>query len=110
MVRRNAYGRQVDSFESELDVTGYDGALRAVFIRAPKFEALGPDVEVLASLGGEPVLVRQGRILAGTFHPELTGDSRLHRQFVRLARPSGTEARRVRAGRFSATTDNHATL
>jgi 5'-phosphate synthase pdxT subunit len=95
VIRRNGYGRQVDSFEAELDVEGYDGPLRAVFIRAPRFLALGPGVDVLARFGGEhvpssePVLVRQGRILAGTFHPELTADSRLHRQFVELASGGG---------------------
>lgn len=103
-VRRNAYGRQIDSFESELDVTGYDGPLRAVFIRAPRFEALGPEVEVLARLGGEPVLIRQGRILAGTFHPELTGDSRLHRHFVGLARETRAGARPIRESRPRAAT------
>ncbi|HKQ61560.1 MAG TPA: pyridoxal 5'-phosphate synthase glutaminase subunit PdxT [Candidatus Polarisedimenticolaceae bacterium] len=81
-VRRNAYGRQVDSFETDLDVRGFDAPLHAVFIRAPRFSAVGPDVEVLASLEGEPVLVRQPGILAATFHPELTGDRRLHREFL----------------------------
>jgi 5'-phosphate synthase pdxT subunit len=95
VIRRNGYGRQVDSFEAELEVEGYDGPLHAVFIRAPRFLELGPGVDVLARLGGEldesaePVLVRQGRILAGTFHPELTDDSRLHRQFVELASGGG---------------------
>jgi 5'-phosphate synthase pdxT subunit len=95
VIRRNGYGRQVDSFEAELEVEGYDGPLHAVFIRAPRFLELGPGVDVLARLGGErvgsaePVLVRQGRILAGTFHPELTADSRLHRQFVELASGAG---------------------
>jgi 5'-phosphate synthase pdxT subunit len=95
VIRRNGYGRQVDSFEAELKVEGYDGPLHAVFIRAPRFLKLGPGVDVLARLGGEPaesaepVLVRQGRILAGTFHPELTADSRLHRQFVELASGGG---------------------
>jgi 5'-phosphate synthase pdxT subunit len=84
-IRRNGYGRQVDSFEAPLEVKGLDAPLHAVFIRAPRFTALGPGVEVLARLDGEPVLVRQGKILAGTFHPELTDDSRLHRQFVELA-------------------------
>jgi 5'-phosphate synthase pdxT subunit len=85
VIRRNGYGRQLDSFEAWLEVAGHDGPLRAVFIRAPRFVAVGPGVEVLARLDGEPVLVRQGKILAGTFHPELTDDSRLHRQFVELA-------------------------
>ncbi len=84
VMERNAFGRQVDSFEIDLDVSGYDRPLPAVFIRAPRFRALGPDVEVLARLDGEPVLVRQGRLLAGTFHPELTDDDRLHRRFVEI--------------------------
>lgn len=85
VIRRNGYGRQVDSFETLLDVRGFDRPLEAVFIRAPRFVALAPRVEVLARHAGEPVLVRQGRIIAGTFHPELTDDSRLHRWFVELA-------------------------
>ena len=89
VVRRNAWGRQRESFEASLDVTGLDGPLRAVFIRAPRFATTGPGVEVLARLDGEPVLVRQGMILAGTFHPELTDDSRLHRRFVALAASGG---------------------
>lgn len=85
IVQRNAYGRQVDSFETELDVRGFDEPLPAIFIRAPRLSALGPEVEVLASLSGEPVLVQQGSILAATFHPELSADVRLHRRFVELA-------------------------
>ncbi len=84
VIERNAFGTQVDSFEIDLDVLGYDRPLPAVFIRAPRFRALGRDVEVLARLDGEPVLVRQGRLLAGTFHPELTDDDRLHRRFVEI--------------------------
>ncbi len=84
VMERNAFGRQVDSFEIDLNVSGYDRPLPAVFIRAPRFRALGHDVEVLARLDGEPVLVRQGRLLAGTFHPELTDDDRLHRRFVEI--------------------------
>ncbi|MBI5835368.1 MAG: pyridoxal 5'-phosphate synthase glutaminase subunit PdxT [Armatimonadetes bacterium] len=76
---RNAYGRQTDSFETDLDIPVLgDEPLRAVFIRAPRFEALGDHVEVLASVDGEPVLVRQGNVLAATFHPELTTDGRVH--------------------------------
>jgi pyridoxal 5'-phosphate synthase pdxT subunit len=81
-VERNAFGRQVDSFETSLDVPALGGSLEAVFIRAPRFRALGPGVEVLARLGSEPVLVRQGRVLAATFHPELAGDPRLHALFT----------------------------
>jgi 5'-phosphate synthase pdxT subunit len=80
---RNAYGRQVDSFETALDTAL--GPLPAVFIRAPKLCGPGPGVEVLARLGGEPVLVRQGRLLAATFHPELTTSRVLHRHALELA-------------------------
>ena len=85
VIARNAFGRQVDSFEAELEVRGHDEPLRAVFIRAPRFRELGPEVEVLSRYEGEPVLVRQGSILACTFHPELTQDDRLHRLFLALA-------------------------
>lgn len=88
VVRRNAFGRQVDSFEAELDVTGIGGPpLHAVFIRAPWVESVGPSVEVLARVegglsDGRIVAVRQGSLLATSFHPELTGDGRVHRYFV----------------------------
>jgi 5'-phosphate synthase pdxT subunit len=78
-VERNAYGRQVDSFIGEVACGALGGPLPAVFIRAPRIRRVGPEVEVLASHGGEPVLVRQGNVVAATFHPELTGDRRLHR-------------------------------
>jgi 5'-phosphate synthase pdxT subunit len=78
-VARNGYGRQLESFEARLDAPGFDGTLLGVFIRAPRFTALGPGVEVLARLDGEPVLVRQGRVLAATFHPEIARDDRVHR-------------------------------
>ena len=81
-VRRNGYGRQVDSFEADLAVDGLDTPYRAVFIRAPVIERLGDDVEVLASVDGTPVLVRQGVRLAASFHPELTDDVRLHRWWL----------------------------
>ena len=78
--RRNAFGRQVRSFETDLDLHEIGtGALRAVFIRAPWVEEAGPDVEVLAEVDGHPVAVRQGNVLAVAFHPELTDDGRLHR-------------------------------
>jgi 5'-phosphate synthase pdxT subunit len=83
VVERNAWGRQVDSFETRLKAPALGGDLSAVFIRAPRFRSLGPGVEVLASLDGEPVLVRQGRVLAATFHPEIARDDRLHAYFVR---------------------------
>jgi 5'-phosphate synthase pdxT subunit len=85
VVERNAYGRQVDSFEAEIAVRELEAPLHAVFIRAPRFRELGSAVEILAAIDDEPVLVRQGRILAGAFHPELTSDRRLHRLFVKLA-------------------------
>jgi 5'-phosphate synthase pdxT subunit len=78
-VERNAYGRQVDSFVGQVDAPELGGALPAVFIRAPRIRSAGPGVEVLGTREGEPVLVKQGNIVAATFHPELTGDSRVHR-------------------------------
>jgi len=82
-VRRNAFGRQVDSFETDLSFAGISGAaFRAVFIRAPWVESVGTQVEVLASFNGHPVSIRQGHLLATSFHPELTGDNRIHRFFV----------------------------
>lgn len=81
-VRRNGYGSQLDSFTSRLDVLGLDQPLEAVFIRAPVVETTGEDVDVLAEVRGTPVAVRQGRVLATSFHPELTGSHRLHGLFV----------------------------
>ena len=81
-VRRNAFGRQVDSFEGDIDVVGLDGPVRAVFIRAPWVERVGPAVEVLARAGDHIVAVRQGPVLATAFHPEMTGDRRIHKLFV----------------------------
>jgi pyridoxal 5'-phosphate synthase pdxT subunit len=85
-VDRNAYGRQVASFETDVDLADDDRPLRGVFIRAPRIRETGPQVEVLAELDGEPVLVRQGRFLAATFHPELTDDTRVHERFLELVR------------------------
>lgn len=94
-VRRNAFGRQVDSFEADLDVDGIEGgAFRAVFIRAPWVEAVGPEVSVLARIdasagpdgAGTIVAVQQGALLATSFHPELTGDTRIHGHFVEMVR------------------------
>jgi pyridoxal 5'-phosphate synthase pdxT subunit len=82
VVRRNAFGRQNDSFEADLDVAGLDGPFHAVFIRAPWVEKVGADVEVLARVDDHPVMVRQGRMLGASFHPELTGDDRIHRIFL----------------------------
>jgi 5'-phosphate synthase pdxT subunit len=91
-VRRNAFGRQVDSFETDLEVTGWDTPLHAVFIRAPVVEWVGPDVEVLASVTGKdgierPVVCRQGPVLVAAFHPELSGDLRLHQEFLAAPMP-----------------------
>jgi len=85
-VRRNAFGRQVASFETDLAVAGEDEPLRAVFIRAPWVEEVGPEVEVLAEVDGHPVLAREGRFLVAAFHPELTDDSRLHARFLELVK------------------------
>ncbi|WP_066372626.1 pyridoxal 5'-phosphate synthase glutaminase subunit PdxT [Herbidospora mongoliensis] len=85
IVRRNAFGRQVDSFEHDLDLPGIQG-FRAIFIRAPWVESVGNDVEVLARAGDRIVAVRQGPLLATSFHPELTGDARVHSYFVEMVR------------------------
>jgi 5'-phosphate synthase pdxT subunit len=92
-VRRNAYGRQVASFEADLQLEDEDAPLRGVFIRAPRVAEVGPEVEVLAELDGEPVLLRQGRLIVSSFHPELTNDTRVHERFLELVR----EAMHVRA-------------
>jgi 5'-phosphate synthase pdxT subunit len=81
-VRRNAFGRQVDSFEGDIPFHGLEGAVHAVFIRAPWAERVGADVQVLARAAGHAVAVRQGPMLATAFHPEITGDRRVHRLFV----------------------------
>lgn len=78
VVRRNAFGRQVDSFEADLAVAGDDVPLHAAFIRAPVIEQAGPEVDVLASIGDRPVLARQGSVIVASFHPELTDERRLH--------------------------------
>ena len=85
-VARNAYGRQVASFEADLDLTDDDRPLRGVFIRAPRVAEVGADVDVLAELDGEPVLLREGRVLVASFHPELTDDTRVHERFLDLVR------------------------
>jgi 5'-phosphate synthase pdxT subunit len=81
-VRRNAFGRQVDSFETDLAVKGLETPLHAVFIRAPWVSEVGSEVEILAEYDGRPVAVRQGPVLLTAFHPELAGDDRLHRLFA----------------------------
>ncbi len=92
-VERNAFGRQVSSFEADIDIAGEDEPFHAVFIRAPWISDAGPDVEVMATVDGHAVLAREGRILVASFHPELTGDARIHERFLELAR----EGTRVRA-------------
>ena len=92
-VDRNAYGRQVASFEADLPVRGEDEPLRGVFIRAPRVRDVGEDVEVLAEHDGEPVLLRQDHLLVASFHPELTEDTRVHELFLDRVR----EATSVRA-------------
>jgi 5'-phosphate synthase pdxT subunit len=81
-VQRNGYGRQVDSFETDLDVVGFEVPFHAVFIRAPKVVAIGANVEVLAEYDGVPVVARQGHVMVASFHPELTHDARLHARFL----------------------------
>ena len=90
-VRRNAFGRQVRSFEADLDI-GMGEPVRAIFIRAPWIEDAGPDVDVLAEVDGHPVLARQGRVLVAAFHPELTDDTRIHELFLNVVR-EGTSVR-----------------
>jgi 5'-phosphate synthase pdxT subunit len=85
-IRRNAYGRQVDSSIQFANTAFGNEPLEMVFIRAPRFEQLGPKVEVLACAGEDPVLIRDGRVLAATFHPELSGDTRVHQYFLDLVR------------------------
>jgi 5'-phosphate synthase pdxT subunit len=93
-VRRNGYGRQVDSFERDitLDALGDSSPFHAVFIRAPKVERVGGDVEVLAALDGTPVLARSGPVLVASFHPELTDDSRLHAMFLDMVHTARAHA------------------
>jgi 5'-phosphate synthase pdxT subunit len=83
-VRRNAFGRQIDSFEEDLTVDGIDGPVRAVFIRAPYITDIRPGVEILAEVDGHPVMVREGNLLATAFHPELTDDVRVHKLFIAM--------------------------
>jgi 5'-phosphate synthase pdxT subunit len=85
VVRRNAFGRQNDSFEVDLEIDGLEEPFHAVFIRAPWVERMAPGVRVLAEVGGHPVLVQNGSVVAGAFHPELTGDPRLHKMALNLA-------------------------
>jgi 5'-phosphate synthase pdxT subunit len=82
-VRRNAYGRQVDSFEADLDVRGIDHRVRGVFIRAPRIEQIGEDVEVLATFEEDPVVLEQRNLVVASFHPELVGETGLHEYLLR---------------------------
>ena len=86
VVDRNAYGRQIASFEADLDLAADDEPLRGVFIRAPRVREVGEGVEVIAAHAGEPVLLRDGRFLVAAFHPELTDDTRVHERFLDLVR------------------------
>ncbi|MEE2767900.1 MAG: pyridoxal 5'-phosphate synthase glutaminase subunit PdxT [Actinomycetota bacterium] len=81
-VRRNGYGRQIDSFETDLEIDGLDGSFHGVFIRAPVVERVGEAVDVLATVDRQPVLCRQGSVLVAAFHPELVDDDRVHRVFM----------------------------
>jgi pyridoxal 5'-phosphate synthase pdxT subunit len=92
-VERNAYGRQVRSFEADVQLARDERPLRGVFIRAPRIKDAGPEIEVLGELDGEPVLVRDGRLLLASFHPELTDDQRVHEMFLEMVE----EAASVRA-------------
>jgi pyridoxal 5'-phosphate synthase pdxT subunit len=92
--RRNAFGRQIRSFEADLRIPGIDGPpVRAVFIRAPWVDVCGEDVEVLAAVDGHPVAVRQGNVLVISFHPEIAGETRLHELFLTSARSPDTGSR-----------------
>ena len=82
VVKRNAFGRQNESFEADLDITGLDDPFHAIFIRAPWIEKVGSEVEILSTVDDHPVMVRQGNLLATSFHPELTGDGRIHQMFL----------------------------
>ena len=84
VVKRNAFGRQNDSFEADLDISGLDDPFHAVFIRAPWIEKVGAEVDVMATINDHPVMVRQDRIMATSFHPELTGDGRIHQVLLDL--------------------------
>jgi len=87
-IRRNGYGRQIDSFESDLSIEGFDASFRGIFIRAPLVESVGEEVEVLAEVNGRPVMCRQGSIIATSFHPELADDDRIHAEFLEMVSSS----------------------
>ena len=99
-VRRNAFGRQVDSFETDLKFDGItEPPFRAIFIRAPWIESVGPNATVLSQIDGRAVAVRQGSLLATSFHPELTGDSRIHRYFVEEICNRAITSKEMKVGR-----------
>jgi 5'-phosphate synthase pdxT subunit len=102
VVRRNGYGRQVYSFEADLELDGEPEPFRGVFIRAPRVARAGPEVEVLAELDGDPVLLRQGRFLVAAFHPELTDDLRIHERFLELVRAETSSSTTASAPRRDA--------
>jgi 5'-phosphate synthase pdxT subunit len=83
-VERNAYGRQIDSFEVDVAIKGFSEPFHTIFIRAPRIARVGPEAETLASFENDPIMVQQGRLLATVFHPELSGDDRVHQFFLRL--------------------------
>jgi len=85
-VRRNAYGRQVDSFEEYVEIKGFDRPFKAIFIRAPRVEAWGESVEPFAFLDNHPIMLRQNNVLVTSFHPELTDDTRIHEYFVQMVK------------------------
>lgn len=85
-LERNAYGRQVDSFTAEVDISGFDRPFHAIFIRAPRITQVDPSAQVLARQAGQPILVEQANLLLATFHPELTDDLRIHQHFVNICR------------------------
>jgi 5'-phosphate synthase pdxT subunit len=91
-VARNAYGRQVASFEAPVEIAGLDTPFRAVFIRAPRIESVGGDVDVLATYDGHPIMVQQGTALATVFHPELAGDDRVHAAFLKTVERATSRA------------------
>ena len=82
--RRNGYGRQIDSFESDLSIKGFDRSFRGIFIRAPLVEKVGSEVEVLAEVNSRPVMCKQGSVLVTSFHPELADDTRIHTEFLEM--------------------------
>lgn len=95
-ISRNAYGRQVDSFEEELKIKGFDEKFHAVFIRAPIIESVHNGVNVIAEFAGKPVMARKEKLLVSTFHPELTKDSRIHEFFISMCIEDGLAARKMK--------------